>query len=430
MTGPRILFVSYGGGHIDIVARVWQALGAEGQGQARLLALTTAAPAAARRAIAHSRCVDYLPSPDYAAASEIGAALSEGIWTAASGIAWEDSCAYMGVSMCDLIADLGEEGARAAFDAKGRAAFCPRRFLGHVMDRERPDIVVTTCNVRMERAAHLEAQRRAIRSVRIEDLFGYSLLGPYSDARAPKLVDSTDWPDDLVVMNDHVARTVVRHGFPATRVRVLGQPVLSDWAASYAGAKIADALVDWATGANPVIVYVAPPDRETLSAHGAAFQALASRRSDLRICLKMHPSVSVETFGQICPGQVPGNLRVLDREDIITVIRAADLTVVNNSTAGLLAAMSGKPMLVLNTSGQAEVIPYVASGVAERVDQLNALEAQIDGALEDQARAKTETGLMPPVPEMFQSQPDAARRIASWLRRGAGPLEDHHVLRV
>lgn len=414
-----ILFVSYGGGHIDIAARVLRALERTINEQAaplktRLLALTTAGPAAARLGIAHHGCANYLPAPGYEDAERIGAKLSIPLWQADSGISWQESCAYMGVSMCDLIAELGLEAARAAYDEQGRAAFCPRRFIGHVLDRERPALVVTTCNVRMERAANLEARRRSIRSVRLEDLFGYSILGPYTTERPPVLADPQEWPDDLVVMNTSVAEKVVVHGFPSSRVQVLGQPVLADWARAQAKTEVAPTLTDWATADAPVIVYVAPPDPAVLSVHGLAFRALAVNRPDLRICIKLHPSSSVDAFLALCPGALPKGLRVLASEDINTVIRAANLTVVMNSTAGLLAAMSGKPMLVLDTSGQAEVIPYVASGVARRVEHLEALEGAITAALEQNTALDTHQKSNQ-LPELFQSVPEAADRIAAWL---------------
>ena len=107
----RLLFVTYGGGHIDIVVRLLPWLDRLEDVEVRILALTTAAPRLEQTEWKFKRCIDYLPLSGYEKAMEIGRELSQnlvgvtsgGKWDDSLGISFEETCAYLGVSMVDLI---------------------------------------------------------------------------------------------------------------------------------------------------------------------------------------------------------------------------------------------------------------------------------------------------------------------------------------
>lgn len=408
----QIMFVTYGAGHADIVAHLLPALAARGLPEPVVLALTTAPLRLAQSACTLRRCADYLPMEGYEEAAEHGADLAQGVWSEGADVSWEETCAYLGVSMVDLEAVEGREKARRIYDKLGRKAFCPVRFMECVLERERPDIVVTTCHVRMERATVIAARNLGIRSVLIEDLLGYSLLGPYPYGKAGTLIPIAEWPDMAVVMNAAVKTIVVRNGFPAHRVAPLGQPVFSEWKAQYLSARPTD-LFEGATDPKPVVTYMTTPEENILRAHSETWIALARRRPDINFAIKLHPSTEEANYRKYY-GPFPENLRVLSKEPALNVVKASDLVVLFRSTVGMLCLMTATPMIVWDTTEGEEFLPYVTSGAAEIVQDDTDLEPLIDKMLN-----VTSLGRVPPQHKLFDIPDDAAGQIAGWLMAGA-----------
>ncbi len=408
MVAPRILFVTYGGGHVDIVLRLLPRLERLGV-DARVLALTTAGPRMVQAGHPDRGCRHYVPRPGYEQAMALGAELSEGLWDATSGIPWEESCAYLGVSMVDLIDELGEEEARRRYQAEGRKAFCPTAFLSEVLRQEEPQLVVTTCHVRMERAALLAARALGIASVRIEDLFGYSLLGEYGAGRAPVLLPEAEWPDQVIVLNDEVKQRLVAAGLPTARIHPLGQPVLSEWLEQFEHTDPSPSLADWRSEERPIITYATPARRDVLYPHVGAMLALAQQQPEWGICIKLHPSVGRGEFEARYP-ELPDNLRLLAEEDILPIVRASDLVVIFRSTVGLLCLSGGVSLLVVDTTGEPEVMPYVSSGAARGLDSLEHLTKTIAEMLEQTCHEDDQV-----VAPLFENPPGATERVAKWL---------------
>jgi hypothetical protein len=75
----------------------------------------------------------------------------------------QETVAYLGLSMADLIADVGPEEAELAYRQFGRQAFLPVRTLDRILRQVAPDLVVCTNSPRAERAAVLAAGNSAFR---------------------------------------------------------------------------------------------------------------------------------------------------------------------------------------------------------------------------------------------------------------------------
>lgn len=417
MTSPyRFLFVTYGGGHVDIVLRLLPHLERLPGIEVRVLALTTAGPRIAQASYEALGCRDYLPLAGYERALDLGAELSKGLWDATSGIPWEESCAYLGVSMIDLITEVGEAEARRRYAQQGRKAFCPTNFLQQVLQQERPHLVITTCHVRMERAAVLATRALGITSVRIEDLFGYSLLGERGIDQEPELLPEGEWPDQVVVLNGEVKRRLVAAGLPERQIHPLGQPVLSEWLEQFEHTAPSPNLVDWRTAGRPVVTYATPARRDVLYRQADAMLALAKQHPEWGLCIKLHPSVGRGEFESRYP-QLPDNLRLLVEEDILPIVRASDLVVIFRSTVGLLCLSGGVPLLVVDDTGETEVMPYVSSGSAHGIDKLELLEEIIVELLEQ--RHSGDDRLIAP---LFDNPLGATERIAAWLATEAATV--------
>ncbi len=412
MKNPRIMFVTYGAGHADIVAHLLPAIAEQGLPEPVVLALTTAPLRLSGSACTLRRCADYLTMDGYEEALSKGATLAKGFWSEESDVSWEETCAYLGVSMCDLERKEGKDAAQGLYEKIGRKAFCPVSFMTRVLEQEQPDIVVTTCHVRMERAATIAARRLGIRSVLIEDLLGYSLLGLYPYGEAGSLISDIEWPDMVVVVNAAVKDIVVRNGFPGHRVMPLGQPVFSEWKAQYASAPPLD-LFGKDVSAKPLVTYMTTPQEEILHTQSDIWIALSRRRPDLNFAIKLHPSTAEKDYRSRY-GPFPDNLRVLSKEPVLNVVKASDLVVLFRSTVGMLCLMTSTPMVVWDTTGDPEYLPYAASGAAEWAKAESDLEPLIERMLEN-----TSSGWVPPPHPLFDIPADAANRITGWLATGA-----------
>lgn len=405
---PRILFVTYGGGHADIVARIQPHLTSA---DVRILALTTAAPLLESRGIPHQTLSDLLPLPGYESASERGSPLSEPLWNPDSGIRRRDSDAYLGVSMIDLASRVGEERAFSLYREKGRKAFLPVPFMRTLIGRVRPDIVVVTCLVRMERACTLAARECGVPSVLIDDLFGFSFMDGGLDDAPVLRVPGEELPDHLVVMNDFLRRRALDADLPGDRVHALGQPVFSEWV----GRMNRESAAAQHRGARASVLYIAPAREGALYQQAEMVARAASRDPGLKWRFKLHPSTSAGAFAARAPA-LPDNVEVIADGRAEDLILEADLVVLFRSTVGAMVLMANKPMVVLDAGGESELLPYVSSGAAVRAVDADSLLNHVQALLSGQEREE----MSPQARAIFECPPDASRAIARSLIHWAG----------
>jgi hypothetical protein len=98
----KVLFVAYGSGHIKMVVPLAQALAANGMAKPVVLALTTAAPVARAAGLEVLQFRDFVTEADGAALA-LGLQMMQGLGGPAADP--QETVAYLGLSMADLIAD-------------------------------------------------------------------------------------------------------------------------------------------------------------------------------------------------------------------------------------------------------------------------------------------------------------------------------------
>ena len=401
----KILFVTYGAGHARIAAKVAQKLAADSRLSCAILALTTASQVMDEAGLEYRRCCDFLPMPGYEQASAFGAELADQLWSESSPVSYEETCAYLGTSMVDLVREVGESNAKQAYASRGRKAFKPVGFLTRVLSEIRPHVVVTTCHVRMERAATIAARKSGIPSLLIEDLFGYTMLGELPFDSREVALPKEEWPTKVAVWNDFVKQRMVNAGLPEQMVVITGQPVLSEW--PHVGHEEQGLGMELSRDPRPVVTYTSTATRQFVYEQVPILIDLARRRTDWLFIFKLHPSLSLQEFESI-GYQLPANVRLLWRDDIAQLLQNSDVVIQLQSTTGLLAIISGKPLIVLNTTGYPELLPYVSHGGAIRVTRGDQLEAAVSKCLATGIRETDPTGV-------FDNPPDAAARIIEVL---------------
>ena len=146
----KVLFVTYGGGHAQMVLPVVQWLSQHAALKIQVLALTTAAPVFVNAGIDVLGFRDFV-RPEDAAALVWGERLLEG--NTSMQVAHDESVAYLGLSYVDLEQRLGVAAAADVYAQFGRQSLRPLGVLQRIIRQLVPDVVVTTNSPRAERAA-------------------------------------------------------------------------------------------------------------------------------------------------------------------------------------------------------------------------------------------------------------------------------------
>lgn len=405
-SAPRIFFVTYGGGHVDIVSRLLAPLEQLQLPRPTVLALTTAPHGLKSTACNMRRCVDYITVEGYEAALDVGGALAESFRSPHSPVPWDETCAYYGVSMIDLTQEHGEDQAMRLYADLGRKAFLPVHFMAKVLEIEQPDIVVTTCHVRMERAATIAAKAAGIMTVRIEDLFGYSMLGAYPHGELGTLIAEDEQPDHVIVPNIATQNIMIENGFPSSRIHPLGQPVFSNWKNELDNAS---PLKELTVSGKPVVTYIATPVMSDLVKYSRDFIEIAKKQKELTFCIKLHPSTSLGHFLDEL-GEIPENIHVLSTEPIVDIIQSSAIVILQMSTVGVLCAIAKTKMIVWSTEDYQEILPYVSSGAASLVHNKLDLERNIEEFI-----ARKNMGVFEQDLSIFEFPDQADLKIAEWL---------------
>jgi len=408
--GQTILFVTYGGGHAQLVLSLLPFLDQLGIGY-KILALTTAQRAFRSEGYPFLGCIDFLYPGKYQNASAWGERLSEAFWSPDTGVSWQETCAYMGVSMIDLIGSLGEQEANELYAKNGRAAFCPVDFMKEVLVKESPFLVVVSCLARMEKAAVIAAKSLGIKTLLIEDLFGYSLLGSYSEVSPPVLVSELCWPDLVVVMNAEVARIVASSGFPRQRIHPLGQPLFSRWFGDLnESPRFESSDQNDLPACSNLVTYASPAVLEIAVRHSRVIRDLALGFKDNSFCIKLHPSLSVSCVRERL-GEIPANLVILADVNNVAVVKSSSLYIIFNSTLGVLALMSLRPLVVFDDTGKCDVLPFVSSGAAVKARSADELRAIVSDHLSNRSCVSSDF-----VHPLFENPPLAREDIAAFLQ--------------
>ncbi|MDY0181593.1 hypothetical protein [Aliarcobacter skirrowii] len=212
----KVLFVSYGGGHINIINEVIKEIIKYKNIDFKVLALTTAYDKSvslfSNKYI--KKISDYkdLFKKDIEKINYYGSLILEDNYNASSGISKEDTLIYLGLSMFDLVQTYGEKKAFDLYNIKKRQAFIPIRTMKKILEHEGISLVVTTTSPRFEEASLIAANELGMETIQILDLFGE--LYPLPKA------------NHIVCMNSYISESLKRQGLIKNKYYYFGQPAI------------------------------------------------------------------------------------------------------------------------------------------------------------------------------------------------------------
>lgn len=404
---PRILFVTYGGGHVGMVLPVIRELEDLLPGvDCPLMALTTGhlKARAVRPTLGYK---DFLHLVDAGAARRWGERLSEG--NTSPDVPADETIAYLGINYLDLIAQHGEAGAAERYREQGRYGFRPLHFMRRVIEALQPDAVVATNSPRSERAALDVAQAAGIPSIGMVDLFGLD-----SDT----YVLHEPRPGWTCVISEVVRQRLIARGFAAGGVVVTGNPAFDGLFSAYNHEQAQRFLAErgwqdlkpilfaghWEPQAHPATPV--PVGQALPRAIEAVLREQVRQREDLALIVRYHPSDWTQ-YPRL-PDEPRIHFSEPPREPIHPLILASQAVVVQTSTVGLESAVGGKPVISVENSPAAHVwFSLAQQGVTTPAATPAHLPGVLDAVLAGRGAASDPS---------YRSDGQAATRVARVVR--------------
>ncbi len=400
----RVLYVTYGGGHVAMILPVMAALRAQASDiKQDLMALTIGrakAEAAGEAPFGYAEMLDLVDSEQ---ALRWGRTLAP--TSGNPSISERENHAYHGINYLDLIEEFGEAGAADHYARKGRGGFAPRAFFRRVIAHLKPDLVVTTNSPRSEVAALSAATDLGVPNLALVDLF---------DRQPEPFMTRPHKPDAVCVIANTVAERLISGGQPPDTIHNTGNPAF-DTLFDPATREAADDFLKqkgW-QGLRPILFagvseHRAPngeAQKIPLEAE-ALLRAHVDANPDLALILRYHPS----DWHLFPTGHAHPRIHVSPPPDepLHPLLWAASAVLVQNSTVGLEAAMIGKPSISLEYSHHPKATFSLAElGVTRPCHDPQTLCATIDEALN--ARGTDQM-------TAYRGDGRAAERVAALIR--------------
>lgn len=366
-TKYRILYASYGAGHINMLIPVMRALRERGDMDQRILALTTAHAVAEADGFETIGFADLWRRGDEVAMRH-GKRLTKGLDD--SLVSRAESTAYLGLSYAELEKDTGVSEAVIRYERLGRGAFLPVNTVGRAIEDWQPNLVVTTNSPRAERAMILAAGQRGIPTLALGDMFLNKEWRWMADNR---------FATRVAVIGEWVRQHLIDKGRNTDSIAVTGNPVLDPLvsAESLASGKTLRARLGWESrkiiawalpSLKPGDTRIAPlPDKL------AILHDMRGRDANLRFILRAHPNQQIDF------GDLGDSFYVSPRhESVHAVIHAADVLFTEFSMVGLEASLLGKPVV---TNSLDDTIPYGPLGLSHDIKSIAELDDALTAAL-------------------------------------------------
>ncbi|WP_395687139.1 CDP-glycerol glycerophosphotransferase family protein [Caenimonas koreensis] len=356
----RVLVVSYGGAHVAAALPLHAALHDAGI-EPVMLGLTTAADVLRRHSIAGTRFLDHVDITD-PHVRRWGDYLCQFHHRDGIGITREESVAYLGASLAELVGEVGEEEALRRYAGQGLNALLPVKTLQRIIKAERIDGVIATDSPRAERAALNAAALLGLPSVCL--LTSFPHIGLH-------YLQRSDNGAVMCVLNERIKAQLVAAGRAADSVRVTGNPAFDALVTPDADTRRASlrsearlAPGDWA------VLWAEQPEPDNPGLPVEMRERLADicARRGWKLIVRLHPSSQAATQAVLAEGV----LLSPRTESVRDALLKCDAVVTFTSTIGFEALVFDKPVVVATVSQYSHYVDY-------REDDGVALAASLDG---------------------------------------------------
>ncbi|WP_312813197.1 hypothetical protein [Sedimentibacter sp.] len=396
----KILFVTYGGGHVNIIRHIYKALYNKDL-EIQVIGLTSSVKILDRDGIPHKKISDYISIFDNS--EEIirhGEELAKLNYDKNSGLDYNDIVAYLGFSFYDLISYEGSyEKAYDIFSKYGRKIFNPINTMEKIIKLENPDVVVLTSSMRMEKAAGIVANSLGIPVVRILDKLCDKNIIPYKCKAC--------------VMNEKAKSNLLKNNnIEKKDIIVTGQPDFEDSLKLHSD-KLDIIMKELQVNKyKKIISFMSQPSQLDIEKIVEGLFEISNKNHDYLYIIKIHPNENVEDYFKILKEKISYNLKIVKYEAQY-IVAISDVILTKYSTVGLLAALMGKPLIKLNILNEKYSIDYSEYGIAYEVSNFIDLEDKISKLIDINS---IESQKLKHAREELKNERNAANNIAHVIR--------------
>ncbi len=377
-TKPRLLFFLYTSRHAALLRSLWEPLKAREMWEPVVVAFGPDTEAALGKAgIPFVRLWGYF-SPEAAVRARLRKR-------------WED----VELLLAETLRDEGGEPLWPLLEAKMRRLLSTRPGEGRHFDEVfldaaryveavralllamRPSLLVVMNELRvLGRAAVLTARVQRVPTLHVQH-------GIMADWLLWRKVHS----DRIAVWGEENRRALIKAGVEPARIVVTGNPAFDHLARGVemeAMERVRRSLQLDAT--RPLLLVTTQNDSFAASRRQIEAVVAAARQFPaLQIVVKLHPADDFAPYERLQRELADIHLHLTQHTDLAALLALSDLLVTRFSTTALEAMLQGKPVIILNFSGQPDPLPYVERGAALGVRHAGELPEAIRLLLEDEA---------------------------------------------
>lgn len=364
-----LLFVCYGGSHVEILLLVATKLKSYGY-NIKFLALTTSLDIIKKSGFEYYTYKDFFSSSE---CLEYGRKLCKTLPVNKLNI--EESIAYLGQNYLELVNNYGVEKAENLYNTKGRSSFYPLNSLIFILKQLRPSLVVATSSPRSEQASIDAANKLGIPSIAIGDLF---MLRPL------EWFKNNDFANKVCVFNKESFKLLVNEGRKKESISITGNPSFDEL--SNIKVEINNNRkkykVLWASQPEPNFLAETNKigDPKLPIKIEERLIEIFTKKKDLELYVRNHPNEEKRIY--------PGFVKLSNDDVLEELLLEMDLVITLTSIVGFKAALLGKELITIDLSVLSEVLPYSAYGYSKSVKDLNSLENEIDYCFENRLYRK------------------------------------------
>ena len=357
----KILFISYGGGHVNSLLPVAKSMKSRGH-SVIFFALTTAANVLKDTDIPYKTFSDYFNKRHI---KDVGKTLIDTVDEKV--ISAEDSEIYLGQNYIDLIEEYGKTKAEKLYKKSGRLIFNPIKSMTEVIKDINPDILVTTSSPRSERASVYAANKLGIKSIALSDLFVERPLKWFSDP---------NFGTKICVLNSFAKETLIKNGRREQDIVITGNPAfdkLVSRSKQQKNNKKTHNRVMWASQPEPKYFHETNSfgDPKLPLKIEAELIKIFEHRKDLQLVVRNHPNEDQRDY--------PKHVEISEKtEDLSKALDRIDLLITCTSIVGFEALILGKGFISVDMSVLSKMLPFSKYGYSSGVNKIENIENAIN----------------------------------------------------
>lgn len=350
----KVLFVVYGGGHVNIAIPLIKELGKDSKFKTLVLGLSIAMNTLRQEGIPHFSIADFEDVIMDKDSWRYGKMLAEKWHVDGKGISRRETEIYFGVSMRDLVREVGEEEAFHRLEETGKNAFYPVYTLQKIINQIKPDLIVTTNVPRMERAAVRTGLNTGIPTLAIHDYLAFE--------KRHKLE-----ADRIAVMCDITMENLVKTGHDPEKLVITGQPVFDQIPRELK--EFSDEVLreKWKLPKDRRFILLGTQPNPTSRLMLETTLEAVSQLDGYDLVVKPHPGEDSRSHEKWIDGKDRVYLR--PAAPIRELIFCSDLTITIFSTVGFESVLMDKPLIQFNLTGEPNPVPLFNYGVSLSVEK-------------------------------------------------------------